>query len=422
MTEALLHYLWRNRLYNVGNYFTIQGESLSILHPGFMHHDAGPDFKQAIIKIDEITWAGDVELHLRTSDWNRHKHANDEKYNRVVLHVVYEHDEMVKTQSGREPAIFELKPWIRKDIEDRYVNLFENSYQLPCSMGLSDISQLLLNSVLTRVSVERLARRDMLIRETLQSCEQNWQETFFRHLLIGFGFKTNAAAFEQLGRSIPYRYLQRHLNNQLQTYAFLFGQAGMLIDDIDEEYVCLLSDEYLYLQQKYRLLPISGASWNLLRLRPQNFPGIRLAQVAELLHQQPKLFKTILQISNVEELIKLFRVVPHPYWKKHYVVGSMCDNHSAVMGKNAAMVLIINVVIPFLYSYGSFMGNLDLQERAFAFLEALPYENNSIASFYKKIGFASYSALHSQAVLELSHYYCQKKRCLECGIGQKLIT
>lgn len=421
MTETLLHYLWRNRLYRTGEYYTVQGEKIGILHPGFPNDDAGPDFKQAIIKIGEITWAGDVELHLRTSDWERHNHTADEKYNRVVLHVVYIHDREIVTQSGRSPAIFELRPWILQETIERYAALQNSAQALPCRQGLEQISPLLFNAVLARVNAERMLRRRKVVEEMVQSCQHSWQEAFFRQLLLSYGFKTNTPAFELLGRSLPFSILQKHLTNQVQTYALLFGQAGMLTDDEVDDYISALSEEYVYLKQKYRLHPIVATSWNLRRLRPQNFPGMRLAQLSQFLHKNPKVFHTILACQDIESLTSLFRTEPHPYWKTHYMIGVPSDNHTSIMGIDMANLLVINGIVPFLYSYGTFMGNIDLQERAFHLLETLPYEKNKITTQYQKYGFPAENALQSQGVLELSQCYCKKRKCLDCGIGQKLL-
>ena len=421
MTEALLHYIWRNRLYKTGEYKTINGERIVILHPGFTHNDAGPDFKQAIVKIGEITWAGDIELHLKTSDWNRHNHSTDKKYDHIILHVVFEHDNEIWTESGRKPIIFELKPWILPETITRYEELQNVGRSLSCAQGTERISPELFNSVLTRAGMERLRRREKIITESLIQCQQNWQETFFRHILICYGFKTNATAFELLGRSLPWKHFQNHLNNQLQTYALIFGQAGLLNDKYRDSYIMALNDEFTYLQKKYRLNPISKSSWNLLRLRPQNFPGMRLAQASELFHQNPQIFRSIFNFTNQDSLVSLFRTTPHNYWQTHYMPDIPSDKHSAIMGDNMINLLIINGVIPFFYSYGRFMGNIDLQERAFHLLELLPPEKNKSTTLYRKYGFPINNSMHSQGVLELMQYYCQKRRCLDCGIGQSLL-
>lgn len=421
MTEALLHYIWRKRLYKTGEYKTVSGERIVILHPGFPHSDAGPDFKQAIIKIGEITWAGDIELHLKTSDWERHNHSADKKYDQIILHVVFEHDKEIWTKSGRKPAIFELKSWVMSETVTRYRELQNAGTALPCVQGISRISPELFNSVLTRAGMERLCRREKIIAESLIQCQQNWQELFFRHLLICYGFKTNATAFDLLGRSLPWKYFQNHLSNQLQTYALIFGQAGLLSDDHSDNYVLTLNDEFTYLQKKYRLHPISKSSWNLLRLRPQNFPGMRLAQVSELFHQNPQIFRSIFNCTDPNSLAALFRVTPHNYWETHYMPDIPSDKHSAIMGGDMINLLIINCIIPFFYSYGKFMGNIDLQEKATLLLELLPPEKNKSITIYRKYGFPIENAMHSQGVLELMQYYCKKRRCLDCGIGQNLL-
>lgn len=413
MNEMLLHYLWKNKIFS--NYLlrTTDDRELTLISTGFPHKDAGPDFKQAVIKIGQITWVGDVEIHVRTSDWVRHGHQKDEKYNSIILHVVYEDD----MDLGMTFPTLELKGYVSEELLNRYEKLSQNADWLPCRSSLETVGRLKVVSMLSRVATERLERKQHEIFETLHSCHDDWQETVYRFWVRNFGFRTNGAAFEMLAKSLSYRCIAKHGDSRTQVYALLFGQAGFLEDDEGDSYYSILHNEYKFLQYKYKLSPIPLKIWNLLRLRPQNFPCIRLAQLSEFFFKIPKIAHRILT-DNPEQLYSsLKNCTPHEYWTTHFHFGKETKQHSGTLGDSSINTLMINTVIPMQYAYGAFCGNDKMKERAMMNLESLEAENNQIVSRYCEAGWGIENALVSQAVLELHQHYCLGKRCLECEIG-----
>ena len=421
MNEMFLHYVWRHRLYLSANLKTTDGETISVIHPGFSHHHAGPDFKQAIIRIGDITWAGDVEIHIHSSDWLKHHHHEDTKYQSIILHVVYQHDLILYDTGTRYFPTIELGSLINKALIERYKNLICSDFKLPCQNQIKEIDSLRFCSFLSGIAMERMQRKQQHVFSILHQCEENWEETFFRILTASFGFKSNLPAFELLAQSLPYKYIAKHAHVKLQIYALIFGQAGMLDNACEDEYFVLLHDEYQYLRYKYNLTPIPYKCWNYLRLRPSNFPAVRLAQLSELLHSYPSLFHTILHDERCMGLEKLFNVNPDTYWQTHYIFGKKVKKHNVSLGENAIESLIINSVVPTLYSYSIFQGDEKLQMRAVSILESVDFEKNNITRFYKEADFPNKCALFSQAILELHNRYCRKKRCLECAIGSYIL-
>lgn len=422
MQESFFHYLWKHRLYDFVNLKTTAGEDVSVIHPGFSHVHAGPDFKQALIKIDDVTWAGDVEIHVHSSDWLKHEHQHDPKYQSIILHVVYNHDTEIGRESGGVFPTLELKNYVSQKIIDRYRELSLSENVLPCRNQLEYIDRLNFTSFLSGLAMERLINRQNVIFEILRQCENSWEETFYRLLLIGFGFKTNATAFELLGKSLPFKYLKRHLTVKLQLYALVFGQAGMLEKSEDNDsYFQILQSEYQYLKHKYGIFPIQEKSWNYLRLRPPNFPCIRLAQLCELLYRIPNLFHLLIHDENITNYNALLSHPPDEYWQTHFYFGKTTKKKNVTLGKDATDLLLINTVVPALFAYATFHGEEKLQIRAMSILENIEFESNSVTKIYKEAGFPSEGALYSQAILELNKRYCPQKQCLKCSIGSAIL-
>jgi len=417
-----LQYVWKNQWFAKEKLTTVHKQPLSILNQGFLHQDAGPDFKQAIIKIDGVTWAGNVEVHIRSSDWYKHQHQNDAKYQSVILHVVYEHDQEVFIEPNVPLPTLELQSLLSSQLLLRYSQLLNSSVSLPCEAYIKKITPLTLHSFLTRLSFDRLTRKQTQIFEILHSFSENWEQVLFYVLCQSFGFKTNAPAFEMLGKTLPFKILKKHTGSHLQISALIFGQAGMLDEELDDLYYQSLQNEYWYLRAKYKLVPIDTKCWNLLRLRPHNFPCIRLAQLAEMIYKHPQLFEKIVTQNLLENFHNLFINKPHEYWNTHYHFGKTSRESEKIIGESSFHLLLINALIPFLYSYNTFIGNEKQQEYSMRLLELLPFEENHITKKYQDKGFCATQASHSQALLELHHEYCEKKRCIDCVIGQKIVT
>lgn len=422
ISEKLLHAIWKNQWFAKEQLKTVCNQSISILNQGFSHQDAGPDFKQAIIRIDDVTWAGNVEVHVKSSDWYKHYHQNDLKYNSVILHVVYEHDQEVFIAQDSPLPTLELRFLLSSQLLLRYSQLLSSSVSFPCAAYIEKLHPLILPVFFTRLSFDRLTRKQSQIFEILHSFSENWEQTMFYILCQSFGFKTNAPAFEMLGKTLPYKILKKHTGSHLQIAALIFGQAGMLEEELEDAYYQSLQNEFLYLRAKYKLIPIETRNWNLLRLRPQNFPCIRLAQLGEIIYRHSDLFTKLTTLQKPAYIQSIFINKPNDYWKTHYHFGKTSRASEKIMGEKSFQLLLINALIPFLYSYSTFIGNEKLQEYSMRLLELLPFEENHITKKYQQLGFCAMHAGNSQAILELRNEYCEKKRCIDCGVGQKVVA
>lgn len=425
MKEELLHYLWKNRIINQTDLRTTDGREIHIINQGMMHQDAGPDFKGAVIRIDDVIWAGDVEVHVNGSDWYRHHHQKDDKYLSVILHVVYNADmDIVRKDCELIPTL-ELKNYIPAEMLAEYQRLTLSEQSIPCGNSIAEIPALTMTSILSSLAVERLLRRQGQLLRLLGKCAGDWDELTYRVLAVNFGFNVNSTAFELLAQSLPYKIITRHEDAKLQVYALIFGQAGMLneMESCQEDaYFKLLKNEYDYLRYKYNLSPIDPKVWNLLRLRPTNFPCIRLAQFSELLYSLPDIFQELVLKLKIDNVRCVFAGInPDEYWNKHFYFGKTTRVHLCHIGKTALNLLIINTIAPLLFAYGSFSGNEEYQSKALCLLETNPSEDNMITRQFVRHKFPKDSAMTSQALLELYSAFCKKKKCYSCPIGQYIV-
>ena len=415
MNEMLLHYFWRNQLFTVLDLHTTDHRALRLVNPGTAHQNAGPDFKQAVIKIEGITWVGDVEIHVRTSDWLRHGHQHDSKYQSIILHVVYQHDMELEENF---PTL-ELKKYIPPLMVAEYEQMSCSRDLLPCCQSLPEVTSLQFAGWLSRLAVERMQRKQAEVVQIVRECHHNWQEAVFRHFVANFGFSTNASAFELLSKNLPYRYVLKHKDSRLQIYALVFGQAGLLEQppEVRDDYFETLQSEYDYLKYKYNLIPIPVKVWNLLRLRPQNFPCVRLAQLSECLYRMPELIELLLNDTDVSLLRGVSLFEPADYWKSHLHFGRASPTRTRKIGQQAYNLLVVNVVVPVRLAYSAFKGDATARDHAMSLLETCDFESNHITRQYVGAGFPAGHALYSQAILELYKGYCAHKRCANCDIG-----
>ncbi|HLG35016.1 MAG TPA: DUF2851 family protein [Bacteroidia bacterium] len=422
MTEDFLHYIWKHRLYKTSNLETTGGEKISVEHPGTHNTDAGPDFFNARIKIDSTLWAGNVEIHQRSSDWQKHLHHNDKEYDNIILHVVEEHDEELKRKDNSSIPTLELKGRIEKLYIENYERLINSRHKILCEKQISSVGSFTVNHWLERMLVERLERKSKDIFTMLKQNKNNWEETFYFLIARNFGFKLNAQPFEELARSLPLSALAKHRNDLPQIEAMLFGQAGMLEKRFTEEYPATLKKEFAFLNSKFKFENKVSSPWKFLRLRPANFPTIRIAQYAQLVHRSSHLFSKILECTTVKQVKKLFDISVSDYWKSHYTFEKKSQLREKHLGEVAVENIIINTVAPLIFSYGMNRNDELLKERAMKFLEQLSPEKNSIITKWESLGIEADNSFRSQALLELFNEYCTKKKCLTCGIGNKLIS
>ena len=432
--ERLYHYTWQHRLflrYPLQTYGC--GETVEVIDVGLYNTDAGPDFFNAKIKIGGILFVGNVEIHERASEWYEHGHQNDPAYENVILHVCGDIDTEVKTKSGR--SIPQIVISVPEDVKEHYESLLANPHYPPCYQIIPELSPLMVRNWMSVLSVERLEYKTHRVMSLLDETGNDWERTFFILLSRAFGFGINSDAFEQWARRMPLIMVGKHRDNLTQVEAFFFGQAGMLGDEaVAEErrdtYFLTLQREYDFLSRKFSLSPISFSLWRMLRLRPQNFPQIRLSQLAKLYHRNSLNFSVITELSDLDALRKMLRVGVTPYWATHYTFGR--EHQPATSGKqgdepkqmseSTVNLLLINAVIPLLFAYGRLYDREDICQRALSWLEQLPAEHDRISRTWQEVGLPVSCAADTQGLLHLRHFYCDRKDCLRCRFGKEYIN
>jgi hypothetical protein len=417
MQEDLLHFAWRLKRFDLSDLHTTDGQSIEILQFGEANAHAGPDFTNARIRIDNTLWAGNVEMHLKASDWRLHRHQEDRAYDNVILHVVLEEDEIIYRPDGQRIPCLELRRRIPQKIARIYKSLLRNEYWIPCQHQWHGVKESVKALWIDRLLIERLEEKTIGMAERLEVNGQDWELTFYQLLARGFGMRVNVEAFEQLARSLPLKLLQRYKNRLFQLEALLFGQAAMLEEDFEEEYPQKLQMEYRFLRRKHNLHPIPQQQWKFLRMRPANFPSIRIAQFAMLIHQSAHLFSKMLAAKNVAEIEHMFELKISNYWRDHYVFGKRSAPRQKALGRSMIHLLIINVIAPLLFLYGKSRQEEACKDQAIRLLEEIPAEKNHVIQKWSALGMEVRTAYESQALLQLKHQYCDKKRCLECAVG-----
>ncbi len=414
-SEELLQHIWQFGLYNQHHLMTVSGEPVAVLHPGELNRNAGPDFTGARVRIGGMEWAGNVELHYRTSDWRRHGHQRNPRYDNVVLHVVFEHDAPFHTA----PCL-ELGPRIPKLLLKRYQALRAGAAFVPCAPLLHRVEENTWEGWKPALLFARLQRKAAVLLRWLEQSRFNWEEVCFRAIAQAFGMPVNTAAFLELSFSMPFMVLARHRPHLHRLEALLFGQSGMLAGAFTDAYPQELQREYLFLRHKYRLEPMPAHQWQWLRMRPSAFPTMRIACFAALLHNSPHLFSRILETDTLSDAERLFFVEPSAYWREHYRFDIPAIR-TAGIGKGTVHHLFINTVAPLLHLYGEYMGLPQYKQRALRFLRELPPENNRILRGWAEEKVAPANAGDSQALLQLKQEYCDRKRCLDCAVGRRLL-
>jgi hypothetical protein len=424
VTESFLHYLWQFQYFNKSSLVTTTSDEISIYHPGHRNTDAGPDFFNARIRIGPIEWIGSVEIHIHASGWMDHHHNTDAAYDNVVLHVVWKNDKPVCRADGSEMPTLELQHRVDESLLLHYKTLFHNPEAIPCAPSLNGVPHISKLSMLDKVMAERLEVKASIILKMLRRNNDDWEETCYQTIFRNFGFKVNADPFHQLSQSISYKFLLKHADQLTQVEALLFGQAGFLEEQNEEEYYCKLQREYKLLGQKYNLTgkKVSKVQWRFLRLRPANFPTMRIAQLAALIFCRRNLFSSILANESCQALQSFFSVRQSPYWMHHYYFFRSLPHEVDTLGEAAVNNLIINSVVPLLVAYGKSKDEPGYVDRAIRILQNLHAESNMIIKQWKVLGLPSRTAFDSQALVQLYNNYCLKRRCLECNIGAAIVN
>jgi hypothetical protein len=419
MTEDFLHFIWQFQYFDKHNLQTTDGKPLEILSPGRLNTHAGPDFSAARLQSEALTWAGNVEIHLCSSDWERHQHRQNAAYESVILHVVWKHDKAIFRKDGTLLPVLELEGRTNVKLLDQYKTLTGSRLEIPCQAQFPSVKLLYKIQAFDRALLQRLETKAGLVSELLAANGQDWEETAFQVLCRNFGFKVNSEPFLKLAQRLPLKILQKHADNRPQTEALLFGQAGLLNEDSQDEYGQLLQREYSFLSQKYTLADkqLDAVEWKFHRLRPANFPSLRLAQLAGFLHKNPHIFSTLSDWETPKDLFAKFEIETSDYWKRHYILGKKTIKSTPGFGKSSMENVVINTVAPLLVAWSQQKGKPDWVEKAVNLLESLPAEDNHITRLWESLGQPVKTASDTQAVTEQYNHFCQPRRCLSCRVG-----
>ena len=421
MTEEFLHFLWGNRLCYQAGQMTDGGDSFEIIHPGIPNFDAGPDFFNAKIKIGKTLWAGNVEIHVREKEWYSHGHHTDPAYDNVILHVVQERSDGTVNSKGDGIPVWEMK--YSDQLLYNYNGLLAKRTFVSCEEYLPGISAFEFEQWLERVLVEKIETKSDDIERYLTFSNNDWNEVLYILLSRSFGFGVNGEPFEMLARSLPFKVLLKHSDDLLQLEALLLGQAGLLKTDTPDDYIVKLRKEYGFLSHKYNLKALDAGVWRFLRLRPSNFPTIRIAQFAMLIHRYHGSFDAIAGNPELKTMQEMLMVGVSDYWKIHYRPGKVSKKETEkTLGVNSARLIIANSIVPYIYVFAKHKGDAGLQERALDILSQLPPEKNSIVDRWGEKVFKAKDEAQAQALIYLKNYYCNHKKCLSCRIGRKIIV
>lgn len=420
MNEQLFQYIWQHSLFVPNGLTTTAGEKVVVHHPGHKNTNAGPDFLEGRLKIGNTEWAGNIELHLKASDWKQHGHHEDPNYHNVILHVVLENDE--KQPAGNFPTLV-LKNHIANDVVQKYQKLMEVPETIACSAQIQRFSEIKWQSWLNRLLAERWEEKLAEWENLWEYSDKDWRQLLYFRMAANFGFHVNKVPFLALAQSLPLKILSTHRDNLLQLEALILGQSGLL-DAVPrpDNYTYDLLKEYHFLRRKYALRPVTAYQWKFMRMRPANFPSIRLAQFAMLIHQSLDLFAKMMEMRSEAEIAPLLDIQASEYWKNHYRPAEESQRKSPKkLGRQAVQNLIINTIAPMQFLYARLQGAADLVDSSVELLQSIPPEDNRILREWKAINIVPKDAAESQALIQLFSNYCSPKRCLDCAVGNFLL-
>jgi len=421
MNEELFQYLWEHGLFRPEMLFTTEGEAVVVQHRGLRNHNAGPDFLNARIKIGDKIWVGNVELHVRSSDWLRHGHARNKLYQNIILHVVWQEDKPLDNASFPTLA---LKEHIAPAYVDRYARLMALDRPVACAGHTAGMSSIAWGLWLDCLLADRWEQKLAEWRDYWEQSGNDWRTLFYYRLAANFGFHVNRDAFLELALSLPLEILSRHRDNLVQVEALLFGQAGLLqAQTIQDDYTAALEKEYHFLRRKYSLVPLQAHRWKFMRMRPSNFPTLRIAQFAMFIHKGLDFFSRIMEVRDAALLMPLLSVHASSYWDNHYRLGELsAECQVKHLGKDAFYNILINTVAPMQHLYARSQGRSALIENSVQLLQHIPPEKNRVMRVWEENGITAGDAAQSQALLQLFQEYCSRRRCLECRVGNQLLS
>ncbi len=424
MKEEFLHYVWEQNLYDKKGLKTTDGLPVQIFDPGTTNSNSGPDFLEGRLRIGEIDWLGNIEIHVRSGDWYRHRHHHDPMYNSTILHVCLVCDRDVTRQDLSSVPCIELKGRIPAKVKQRYDQLKNNSHWIPCAPFLPQVKNDLIEATLADQGLRRMEEKANKMDKILKRCTGDWDEAFYIALAGGFGGNINRQPFTYLAEHVPLKLVRKHRHDFLSLEALLFGAGGFLRflnEPIHDPYVQKLSERFRFLKHLHQIQPMDAYPWKFMRMRPANFPSVRLAQLCSVLHQNVSIFPMIRDNPELQYVRKFLDVKVSDYWEDHYVLNGNRSNSRRSMGDGIQNELIINVVVPFLYLYAERRGQKELKEHTIKMLCQIPAENNRIVREFKKLRVRSGNALRSQGMLQLYGKECTFKHCLNCPVGNQLL-
>lgn len=421
MNEDFLHYLWKFKKFPFQNLNTTKNELIEIIRVGEHNFNSGPDFFNAMLKIDNQLWAGNVEIHLKSSDWYLHNHENDDNYRNVILHVVWDHDVEIFRNKNIPIPTLELKNIVSDTILVKYSTLFkQNKKFINCEADIAHFDPFLLKNWIDRLYIERLEDKAKNISIELIRSNNDWEAVLFKMLLKNFGLKVNGDPFYSIANSLEYSIIRKLQNNQAQLEAVLFGLAGFLNENCHDAYFVQLKTEYKYLKNKYQLSEEGVTPVKFFKLRPSNFPTIRLSQISSLIVNNQNLFSKIIHTSEISDFYNLFNVQASEYWKDHYTFGKESAKNSKKLTKSFIDLLIINTILPLKFCYAKSIGS-EIDESILSIINSVKKEENSVINNFSSVGLKISSALDTQALLQQYNNYCTKNKCLQCVVGNHLI-
>ena len=421
MTEDFLHYVWKFQKFSTNRLVTTNDESIVVEKVGAHNFNSGPDFFNAQVSINNQLWAGNVEVHLKSSDWYAHHHENDEAYDNVLLHVVWEFDVEVFRKDNSVIPTLELKTIVPEKLLQNYKILTAKKQEwIPCERDFSKVDDFIYDNWLESLYVERLKQKSALIEEELRKSNNHWESVLYKLLCKNFGLKVNGESFYSVANSIDYNLIAKS-KNTITFEALLLGQAGLLEQKNEDSYYNNLKENYTFLKHKYQLDNSQIIASKYFRLRPSNFPTIRLSQFSNLYQKTPSLFSKIVKMKSTKEMYDLFNVSASEYWDSHYNFGVLSFNRKKKLTKPFIDLLLINTIIPILFAYGKQI-SFNNSEELLKIAAFIPSEKNSVINNFNLLRSTVKNSLQSQALLQLKNEYCNKKKCLQCVIGNSILN
>ena len=422
MQEDFLHYIWKHKKFQINNLKTTTGEPVLVTSVGQHNFNSGPDFFNAKLKIGEQLWAGNVEIHINSSDWFLHSHEQDKAYDNVILHVVWEDDTEVFRKDNSPIPTLQLRDFVDTSMLNNYKKLFTKQNKwINCENDFASTDDFILNNWLERLYFERLERKSATIETLLAASKNDWEAVLFKMLTKNFGLKVNGESFFSLAQSIDFSVIRKTQSIQKVLEALLLGQAGLLEQDVEDAYYLSLVKEYQFLKQKFKIENTQVLPIQFFRLRPPNFPTIRLSQLASLYNKHQNLFSKIIELNKLEDFYELFKVTPSEFWKTHYTFQKESKVSTKTLTKSFIDLLLINTILPIKFSYAKQKGE-EIDSEIIKIASSLASEKNSIIDAFNSLKKVSKSSLESQSLIQLKTEYCDKNKCLQCAIGNSLLN